>query len=131
MSFWLEPFGVEHNEPDYDAWTSSIEHIHATPGFESKRWPHAMTLDENAGDLRQHADHFARRLGFTYTVRSRTDDDVIGCVYIYPSPEPAMDVSVRSWVRASHASLDASLWRTIVDWLNADWPFKRIDYAPR
>ncbi|MEO8107884.1 MAG: N-acetyltransferase [Actinomycetes bacterium] len=131
QNLWLEPLGVEHNEADYAAWTSSVEHIHATPGFETKRWPHPMTLEENAGDLRQHADHFARGLGFTYTVRSRVDDDVVGCVYIYPSKDPASDASVRSWVRATHAPLDAELWRTITDWLAADWPFTHVDYAPR
>jgi hypothetical protein len=29
----LEPLGPEHNEQDYDAWTSSMEHIAETPGF--------------------------------------------------------------------------------------------------
>lgn len=129
--FWLEPLGVEHNEADYEAWTSSMEHIHATPGFEAKRWPHPMTLDENAGDLREHADHFEQNLGFTYTVRSSIDDDVIGCVYIYPSPDAAADAAVRSWVRASHAGLDAELWRTVADWLATEWPFRAVDYAPR
>ena len=28
--FVLEPLGPEHNDEDYDAWTSSREHIHAT-----------------------------------------------------------------------------------------------------
>lgn len=129
--FWLEPLGLEHNEADYRAWTSSMEHIHATPGFESKRWPHQMTLEENAGDLRQHADHFLRRLGFAYTVRSCVDDDVIGCVYIYPSRDATTDASVRSWVRASHAELDVDLRRTVAGWLDAEWPFRSVDYAPR
>jgi hypothetical protein len=129
--FWLEPLGLEHNEADYEAWTSSMEHIHTTPGFESKRWPHPMTLDENAGDLREHADHFVRRLGFTYTVRSCADDDVIGCVYIYPSRNASTDASVRSWVRASQAELDVELWRTVVGWLDGEWPFRTVDYAPR
>jgi hypothetical protein len=31
--FVLEPLGPEHNELDYDAWTSSMEHIAATPGY--------------------------------------------------------------------------------------------------
>jgi hypothetical protein len=128
---WLEPLGPQHNEADYLAWTSSVEHIHATPGFESKRWPHPMTLAENEADLVMHADHFERRLGFTYTVRSITDDDVIGCVYIYPSNDTSMDVSVRSWVRVSHAHLDAELWQTVSDWLQSEWPFRTVEYAPR
>jgi hypothetical protein len=31
--FTLEPLGPEHNEDDYAAWTTSIEHIRASPGF--------------------------------------------------------------------------------------------------
>jgi hypothetical protein len=130
-SLWLEPLGVQHNDADYAAWSSSMEHIQATPGFEQSSWPHAMSLAENAGDLAMHADHFDRRLGFTYTVRSTTDDDVIGCVYIYPSKDPQVDADVRSWVRATHADLDVHLWRVVSDWLAADWPFATVRYAPR
>ena len=36
--FRLEPLGPQHNARDYAAWSSSIEHILATPGFDS-RWP--------------------------------------------------------------------------------------------
>jgi hypothetical protein len=37
--FVLEPLGPEHNEQDYDAWTSSMDHIAATPGWGDSRWP--------------------------------------------------------------------------------------------
>ena len=66
--FVLEPLGPGHNELDYDAWTSSIEHIAATPGFPDGSWPREMTRDENRADLRRHADDFRTRKGFTYTV---------------------------------------------------------------
>jgi hypothetical protein len=35
--FRLEPLGPQHNESDHEAWMSSIEHIHATPGFSRAR----------------------------------------------------------------------------------------------
>jgi hypothetical protein len=38
---------------------------------------------------------------------------------------------VLSWVRASRAELDAPLWRAVSDWLGADWPFERVEYAER
>ena len=79
--FLLEPLGPEHNEDDHEAWSSSIEHIRATPGFLDSRWPHPMTLDENRADLERHARDFAQRSGFTYTVLDPADRDVIGCVY--------------------------------------------------
>jgi hypothetical protein len=40
-------------------------------------------------------------------------------------------VGVRSWVRVSHAHVDAELWRTVSEWLVSEWPFNTVDYAPR
>ena len=87
-----------------------------------------------------HERHFAERSGFTYSVLDPDDGDVIGCVYIYPlrstgdgdARQPiAGAASVRSWVRASRASLDVPLWQAVSAWLEADWPFERIVYASR
>ncbi len=129
--FVLEPLGPEHNEPDYDAWTSSMAHIKATPGFAEGSWPREMTLDENRGDLQRHADDFRARKGFTYTVLDPGTRDVIGCVYIYPVRGGGPGASVLSWVRASHAHLDVALWRAVSEWLEADWPFANVQYATR
>jgi hypothetical protein len=129
--FVLAPLGPQHNERDYDAWTSSLEHIRTTPGWEGSKWPREMTLDENRADLERHADDFRKRTGFTYTVLDPASRDVIGCVYIYPSPEGGDDARVLSWVRASHAQLDAPLWRVVSEWLATDWPFGSVEYTPR
>ncbi|MDH3262163.1 MAG: N-acetyltransferase [Acidimicrobiia bacterium] len=129
-AFTLTPLGPEHNERDHAAWMSSIEHIQTTPGFADLSWPRSMTLDENLTDLERHARDFVDRIGFTYTVLD-AGDDLIGCVYIYPSDDPEYDADVRSWVRASHADLDRVLWRTVTDWLAADWPFRAVRYASR
>src|SRR6059058_5850449 len=98
--FRLEPLGPQHNESDHAAWTSSIEHIRSTPGYPDGRWPPVggMTLEENLADLRRHADDFARRAGFTFTVLDPADGDVIGCVYIYPTRAGDSDITVQSWV---------------------------------
>ena len=129
--FVLEPLGPEHNERDYDAWTSSVEHIVATLGFRGGSWPHEMTLDENLADLQRHADDFRNRSGFTYTVLEPESRDVIGCLYIYPSRDSDHDATVLSWVRASHAHLDTPLWRAVSDWLASAWPFGSVNYAAR
>jgi hypothetical protein len=129
--FVLEPLGPEHNEQDYDAWTSSLEHIRATPGFHGSSWPRPMTPDENRADLERHASDFRGRTGFTYTVLDPSTRDVIGCLYVYPSRADPEAVSVRSWVRASHAHLDVPLWRAVSGWLESDWPFDRVEYASR
>jgi hypothetical protein len=147
--FRLEPLGPQHNAADYAAWTSSMDHIQATPGFAGWGWPHPMSLADNLGDLERHAQDFAGRRGFTYTVLSTSDGDVIGCVYIYPRPGDRPEgegaagdggagngtggrpARVRSWVRAGHADLDPVLYRTVLAWLHSDWPFPSIEYAPR
>ena len=126
----LEPLGPQHNERDYAAWTSSIDHVRSTPGFPYGTWPHEMTLDENLADLEQHARDFATRSGFTYTVLDPADTDVIGCVYIYPNRD-APGASVRSWVRADHSDLDVPLAEAIAAWLSAEWPFEQVRYAGR
>jgi hypothetical protein len=89
-----------------------------------------MTRDENLADLQRHANDFASRSGFTYTVLE-PGGDVVGCVYIYPPQDDRHDVLVESWVRASHADLDEPLWRAVTDWLTAEWPFENVDYAVR
>ena len=124
--FRLEPLGPEHNERDYAAWSSSIDHIHASPGFEAWRWPHEMTIEENLRDLEGHARDFVNRTGFTYSVLD--GDDVIGCLYIYPDREGDADARARSWVRADRADLDLPLRRAVHDWLEAAWPFERVEY---
>jgi hypothetical protein len=128
--FRLEPLGPEHNERDYAAWSSSIEHILGSPGYGAEAtWPHPMSSAENLGDLERHARDFARREGFTYTVLDG-DDDVIGCVYVYPARDDVHDARIQSWVRASHAEFDGSLRGAVAEWLAAEWPFARPIYEP-
>jgi hypothetical protein len=129
--FVLEPLGVQHNVADYAAWTSSIEHIKATPGYPDGTWPKPMSLEQNAADLARHARDFADRTGFTYTVLDPASGDVIGCVYFYPTSRSGYDADVRSWVRADHAELDKPLHDLVRQWLADAWPFRQPDYAER
>lgn len=124
--FRLEPLGPQHNVGDYEAWTSSIGHIRATPGFRdisttpgfggSTRPDPGMTLEDNLADLRQHAEDFAQRAGFTYTVLARGNARIIGCVYIYPSGSADGAADVRSWVRADRADLDVAVHDAVSAW---------------
>jgi hypothetical protein len=137
--FRLTPLGPQHNEADYAAWMASIDHIRATPGFPDGSWPREMSLSDNLRDLERHAQDFAERRGFTYTVLSTGTGDVIGCVYIYPASghersggaEGGRHASIQSWVRADCAALDSVLHDAVLTWVERDWPFDSIDYAPR
>jgi hypothetical protein len=88
-----------------------------------------MSQSGNLADLTRHAADFAAGRGFTFTVLDPSDDDVIGCVYLYPVAEPGPtrsaghDVGVQSWVRADRAELDQPLARAVADWITASWPW--------
>lgn len=129
--FRLEPLGPEHNERDHEAWMSSIDHIRSTPGSDkwAGEWPIPMSLEENLGDLVDHARDFAERTGFTYSVLE--GDEVVGCVYIYPSDRDGHDAEITSWVRASRAALDVAVWRFLSRWVDQVWPFANPYYADR
>ncbi len=126
--FHLEPLGPEHNKRDHAAWTSSMDHIHATPG-EWGTWPRVMTLEENMTDMEMHAREFREREAFTYSILD--GDEVIGCLYIYPDEQEGSDAYVSSWVRTSRAEMDIVVWRAVSEWLTAEWPFGSFRYAER
>jgi hypothetical protein len=81
--FRLEPLGPEHNGADFAAWSSSVEHIRRTPGFEAGSWPREMSLEESVADLERHARDFAERVGFTCTVLDEASGEAIGCVCLH------------------------------------------------
>ena len=126
--FVLERLGPEHNERDYAAWSSSVEHIRATEGFVGGRWPHPMSLEENLADLERHRAEFEERSAFAYSVLDPATNDVVGCVYVDPAPSGDGAV-VRSWVRESHAALDAQLRDVVVSRLEREWPLASVSRA--
>ncbi len=136
--FRLEPLGEQHNERDLAAWSWSIAHVRATPGFVGRDWPpvEGMSAEANLADLARHARDFAARTGFTFSILDGDGDgdgDVIGCLYIYPDKGGSGQVHVSSWVRADRAGLDKPVYDTVSRWLAEVWPFEagRIVYAPR
>lgn len=130
--FHLEPLGEQHNDRDHAAWMSSIGHIRSTPGFspqEEPSWPVAMTLEKNLEDLVRHAKDFQERKGFTYSILE--GDDVIGCIYVYPTRKPGRDAEISSWVRKSRAEMDATVREELATWIDEAWPFSSPSYAGR
>lgn len=126
--FRLEPLSPAHNERDYQAWSSSMEHIHSTPG-EWGDWPRPMTLADNLSDLERHAAEFADRKAFTYSILD--EDDVIGCLYIYPDDGGSTDAYVSSWVTQDRAEMDTVVWTAVSAWIDREWPFGEFRYAAR
>lgn len=79
------------------AWSSSIDHIHSTPGFRPDGWPERRyTLEENPADLERHLDHSQRTLisrGPFWIRRSRRpSSDASTCTAIPAGrPKPRRD----------------------------------------
>ncbi len=123
-AFVFEVLGPEHNESDLAAWSTSIDHIHVTPGFRPDGWPERVySLEENLADLVEHRDHHERGLDFAWTVLDPRDGrTVIGCVYLKPDPTGRDGAVARCWVRAVDAPLDEPLRAHLRPWFADAWP---------
>lgn len=127
--FRLELLAARHNEADHAAWTSSIKHIRATPGFQG-HWPPpgGMSPAANLADLESHAERSARRADFAYTVLDAESGEVIGCVYLKPAPGDEAGAAVTSWVTADRAQLDGPLTEAVTDWITRCRPLPGARY---
>ena len=117
---------------DYDAVVSSTDHLQATYSNGS-RWPIGLTLEQNLIDLGWHQKEFQSRTSFAYTVVSRNEERVLGCLYIYPFGKGGYDARVTMWVRADmlEAGLDQHLFHSVKTWIAEDWPFDKVAYPGR
>jgi hypothetical protein len=77
------------------------------------------------------ADDFVIPQGFTIESFRLEEEEVIGCVHIYPARDDHTAADVHSWVRASRADLDKSLYDAVSASLVNGWFFPEIRYAPR
>ena len=94
----------------------------APPALAESSWPAAMSLEQNLSDLVGHARDFKTRDGFTYSVLD--GDEVIGCVYVYPSTEPGHDADMKWWVTESRSEMASVVGRALTAWLDTEWPFE-------
>jgi hypothetical protein len=61
------------------------------------------------------------------------ETQVLGCVYINPTPKRGHDAVVYFWVRQSELGkgLDARLSSAVRSWIAKDWPFENAAYPGR
>jgi hypothetical protein len=129
--FVLEPLGPEHNAQDL----RRVDIVHGAHPRDARVAGQQLAAgDDTAREPRRLAAPF-RRLPQPHGIHvhglDQASRDVIGCVYIYPQRDSDYDACAHSWVRASHAHLDAGLWRAVSEWLTSDWPFASVEYAAR
>ncbi len=123
--FRLRMLRVDDVVKDFDALCSRVDH----DGVPQP--PFVPTVAHNLVDLGWHQKEFELRRSFAYTVVALDESEVLGCVYLYPSP--TYDVRVRLWVRQSawDAGLDPVLEAAVREWVATRWPFVRVTYEAR
>lgn len=134
---FVAPSGLEHERfrlrmlsiADVDADFEAIRERVAPDG--TLRGSPTLTREQNLIDLGWHEKEFQLRRSFAYTVLAPDESRVLGCVYVYPDAEA--DALVRLWVRqdAWEAGLDPLLERAVRDWIETQWPFKRVRWPER
>ena len=130
-SFRLRMLSLDDVEKDYEAVVESRELLHTMFGGP---WPRlGFTREENFADLERHQKEFLSRKAFAYTVVSLDETRVLGCVYIDPPQTTDSDAVVVMWVRQTEydKGLDEILFNKVRNWVNSDWPFKKVDYPGR
>lgn len=118
---------------DYDAVMTSIDHLQGIFGPKSK-WPSQdLTFEQDLIDLAWHQKEFQLRSSFAYTVVRLDESEVIGCLYIFPTDKLDYDAVITMWVRSSvlKEGLDSILFNTVKQWIDEDWPFKKVAYPGR
>ncbi|WP_354310401.1 twin-arginine translocation pathway signal protein [Sphingomonas trueperi] len=131
--FKLVPLGPALVKIDFDAYTSSIEHLQKT-FTRSTDWPHAGITDAEAmRDMESEQARFRNRQSFAYAVLTPDGRRERGCVYVSPSPIAGHDAVVRLWVTKAEydAGFDAELYAWVQAWIGRDWPFRTVAYPGR
>ncbi len=128
--FRLRMLTIRDVDKDFEAVMSSIDRLQKIWNSE---WPAGLTREQNLIDLGWHQKEFQRRTSFAYTVVSPDESQVLGCVYIYPTPKTGFDAEIYFWVRDSELGkgLEVSLEHEISDWLKRQWPFRKVAFPGR
>jgi hypothetical protein len=131
MEFRLRMLTVNDVVKDYDAVMTSGAHLKTV--YPGGTWPDGLTLEQNLIELGWHQNEFQRRRSFAYTVVSPSEERVLGCVYINPTPKRGFDASVTLWARQSEIAtgLETRLAAAVKSWIAKEWPFKNVAYPGR
>ena len=132
QEFILKPLTISNLIKDYDAVMSSVNHLKGLMEPEGN-WPVGFSMEETLIDLGWHQREFTLRHSFAYTVMSLTEEECLGCCYIYPSNKSKFNAQAFYWIRQEKLSggLEERLGKVFKNWLEKDWPFKAIEFPGR
>ena len=129
-TFLLKPLGAGTAQIDYDAYMSSIEHLHRTysPGWPNEK----LTLEDQSRDMVGEAWQFENRRAFDYSVQTTDGMRERGCLYIKPGTDE-YDAMVSSWVTEPkfEAGFQEELLAWAKDWIATEFPFRFVVCALR
>ena len=125
--FVLRMLTIDDVEADFEAINARV-----LPDGTPDPWSET-TFEQNRVDLAWHQAEFQARRSFAYTVVAPDESSVLGCVYLYPHAEPSIDARVLLWVRreAWERGLDERLEHAVREWLEREWPFRRVVFPGR
>ena len=131
--FRIRQLMVKDAEKDYDAITSSLDHLQKMFLSEWDWPPSDLTLEDDRIELGKEEERFKKRTSFAYTVVSLDESQVLGCVYIYPANKGGYDADITMWVRKSafDKGLDPILFDSVRQWIKKEWPFDNPGYPGR
>jgi hypothetical protein len=123
--FRLRKLTIDDVVKDFEAINERVDH-EGVP-----QPPFVDTVSLNLVDLGWHQKEFDLRRSFAYTVVTRDESRVLGCVYLNPSE--THDARVRLWVRRSafEDGLDPVLEGAVREWVATCWPFERVTFQER
>ena len=128
--FSLRVLSPPYAELDYQTVMANREQLQGIFGPASD-WPRAdLTLAKNREDMAMHQGEFERGEAFAFTVLNPALDECLGCIYIDPPKQTEHDCEIQLWVSQTARELEPILIETLTQWLQQDWPLKRV-YFPQ
>ncbi len=116
---------------DWEAFMTNVAEVQRAFDPGQVPWPtHDFTVRQWVVDTAYCVvDHYLR-VSFVYAVLNRNQTKELGCIYIYPCPNPAFDAEVVFWVRESELStgLESELEVCFRQWMEESWPFQRVAF---
>jgi hypothetical protein len=129
----LRPIRATDVDLDMVAVLGSQERLWSVYG-EAWGWPPAtMTAEQDREDLARHEAEIERHESFNYALFDVGETELLGCVYIDPTPKAGADADVSWWVvdRLVGGPVEACLDETVPRWIESEWPLAAPRYVGR
>lgn len=140
--FVLRPLSVDLFHLDFEAYTSSKEHLQQTFCLDGVPFGRAENQDPTAGRWPEGVDvefgligaawcHYEwkyLRSSFTYSILDLDESRELGNAYVYPCHKVGYDICCQSWVRTDMlaSGFDETFHAWFQRWVDDVWPFEDL-----